>query len=134
MAEQVRTFEITVAPGSTRAAPVTTEIGFEPFRVVSIEVEVPPGPLGQVGFQIASSNVQLIPWNLGEWIVANNITKKWETDNYPTSGDWQFIAYNTGAFPHTLSVTFELDPIAPAGPAPVAVTPMDLSTIPAGAS
>lgn len=128
MATQYRSFEITIPTGSTRAAPVIFPMIFPSFVVLSIDVYVPPGPLGQMGFQIASSRQQVIPWNAGQWIVANADYLTFPVTDAPNSGDWQLIAYNTGAFPHTIWVRFALDPIPlPVTPV-VTITTADLST------
>jgi hypothetical protein len=129
MAHQVREFQVTIPKGTPIAAPVTVDVSFPPFTVVSVAARIPPGPLGQMGFRVASSRQQVIPWNPGSWIVANDDRLQWQADNYPTSGDWQIIGYNTGAFDHTIYVTFELDPVGFDTAPVVTVTPADLSTI-----
>lgn len=119
MPSQYRSFAVTVVPGSTPAAPVVTDVSFPPFYVSEITAHIPPGPLGQLGFQIASSSQQVIPWNDGQWIVPNDDRLTWPISNAPSSGDWQVIAYNTGVFDHTIYLQFALDPVgvAPAAPA-----------------
>lgn len=110
MAVEVRHFSVVVATGSTPAAPVTTNMIF-PVRIVDwIEVDVPPGPRGEVGFYIASSRAQVLPFTPTPplFLVVDDTVKRWELQNHPTSGDWQLVAYNTGSYPHTLLVTFGL--------------------------
>lgn len=121
MAEQVRSYELVIATGSSRTAPVIMDVSFPPFRVESIEVDVPPGPNGNIGFQIASSRQQVIPWNAGQWIVPNGQHFIWANDKYPTSGDWQLIVYNQGQYAHTIWVRFNVDPVG-VGQADQAVT------------
>jgi hypothetical protein len=91
------------------------------FHVDWIEVEVPDGPNGQVGFYLASSNQQVIPFRAGAtplWIVSNGRVFHWDLVGQATSGDWQLVAYNTGAFPHTLAVHFGVTPTSAPSPTP----------------
>jgi hypothetical protein len=130
MAHQYRTISVTVPPGTTQAAPQITPLVFGPFTVVSVFVRVPPGPLGQVGFRIATSGQQWVPWNQGAWIVPNNESRDYPADGWPNTGAWQIVAYNTGVFAHTLEFTWALDPVPlTVGPV-VTVTAADLSTLP----
>lgn len=111
MAIEVRHFPVVVPPGSTPSGPLTTSMTF-PDRVVAwIEVHVPPGPKGQVGFFIASSRAQVVPYTATPplFVVADNRVFRWDLTAQPTSGDWQLVAYNTGNFPHTLRVDFGLE-------------------------
>jgi hypothetical protein len=129
MSYQYRTFAVTIPAGTPIAAPVTRDISFPPFHVDYVEVIIPPGPLGQMGFRIASSRTQWVPWNPGSWIIANDVTKVFNAEGWPDSGDWQIIGYNTGVFDHGIEVTFALDPIG-VGEAALAVpNVIDLSTV-----
>ena len=127
MADEVLSFEITIPVGSSRAAPVTFQMQQPSRRVESIEVDVPSGPNGNTGFQIASSGVPVIPHNLGAWIVPNAQHFVWASAIWPSSGDWQLIAYNTGLYPHTLWVRFNVNAITQAAAA--APVPPDLSAL-----
>lgn len=117
MAQQFRSTEVVVPAGTAKADPLIADIGFPDFVVDSISVQVPPGPLGNVGFQIASSGVQVIPWNAGEWIVTDHEVLSFPVDDFPTTGDFQLVAYNTGVYDHSLWVRFALDTIVQAAPA-----------------
>jgi hypothetical protein len=130
MTVQVREFAVTIPAGTPKATPVTINTRFEPLAVDKIDIRVPPGPLGQMGFQIASSRQQVIPWNAGAFVVANDDSLSFPSTSYPNSGDWQVIGYNTGAFDHTIYVTFFLSLVPADAPPTVAVTATQLSTIP----
>lgn len=132
MARQIRSRQVTVPAGTTKAAPATFNVSFPPMTVAEIDVLVPPGSNGTLGFQIASSGIQVIPWNAGEWIVTNNERLAWPTEGYPDSGDWQVIAYNTGMYDHSLWVRFSLSPVAVAVAGPVVVDLGALSSPAAG--
>jgi len=129
MSVQYRTFAVTIPAGTPKASPVTVDMSFPPFAVDNITVRVPPGPLGQVGYQIASSGQQVIPWNAGAFEVDNDVTLTYPTTNFPDSGSWQLIGYNTGVFDHTLSVRFALTPPTVATPTLAVPNVVDLSTV-----
>lgn len=106
---QIRSFTCTFQPGSTPAAPVVVQCQFPVFQVDWIEVDVPDGPSGAMGFYIATSRQQYIPWNVGTYFVFNDVNKHWDLEDQPTSGDWQVYGYNTGTWPHTVYVHFGLE-------------------------
>lgn len=118
MPAEVRAFTVTVPAGTTQAAPATFPLAVPVRTLRSVQVIVPGGCVGLVGFQIASGGVQIIPANQGGWIIANDEQIKWATDNYPTSGAFQAIAYNGDAFPHNLYFRLELDPPPGTGATP----------------
>jgi hypothetical protein len=129
MPHQYRTFSITVPAQTLQATPQTFDISFGTFEVRNVNVRVPPGPLGTVGFRIASSRVQWIPWNTGAWLVFDDESRDFPADGWPNSGDWQIVAYNVGLFSHTLEFTWELDPVMPAPVPVVGISASDLSTL-----
>lgn len=110
MVYEIREFQVTIAAGTPKAAPSIQALTM-PTRIVrAIHIRVPPGPRGEVGFALGSAGQPVLPWNPGAWIVANDDTVKWDVAGQIESGAWQFIAYNTGQYPHTLYVTFLADP------------------------
>ena len=115
MAAEVRTFAVTVPAGTAIAAPQVTALRM-PARIVrNVRVRVPPGPAGEVGWAVGAAGVRVLPWGAGEWIIANDEAIEWPLDGQITSGAWQLQAYNTGTYPHTLYLTFQLDPPQGAG-------------------
>lgn len=109
MAREVQVFDVTVPAGTLKTAPQVTALAM-PARVVrEIEVIIPPGPRGNVGFQIGLANRQLLPYTAGSFIVSDDETIRWPLEEMPSSGAWQVIAYNTGQFPHTLEFRFLVD-------------------------
>lgn len=112
MANQVAQFTVTVAPGSTPAAPVRTSLSVPPnVAPTAVRVRVPPGPRGQVGWRLTTGGVPVFPSN-GAWVVADDEVIEWPLDGVMDSGAWEVSAYNTGSFSHSILVTFLL-------PAPV---------------
>lgn len=109
MAREVYRFSVTVPAGTLQSAPQVSPLTM-PERVVrSVEVTVPPGPHGLVGFQFTHQGSQLLPINPGQFIVMDGRTRRWDIEEYLTTGAWQLTAYNTGSFPHTLEIGFECD-------------------------
>jgi hypothetical protein len=108
---EVRTFQVTIPAGTAIAAPAVTALTM-PSRIVRrILVRFPPGPQGQVGVQLRSGDVQVIPWTTGTWLVGDGEAIPWEPTGTIESGAWQLAGYNTGAFDHTIYLTYELDPV-----------------------
>lgn len=130
---QLYRFTATVPAGTAKTAPLTFDASFPPREVVEIEILVPPGPRGEVGFKIAQAGVQVIPAVAGDFIVTDNETIHWPIEGANTSGAWQVIAYNTGAFNHSLEVRFQVNlpgaqaAAAAGGAGPQPIAPADLS-------
>jgi hypothetical protein len=121
MAREVRHYGVTIPAGTPIAAPTTTALTM-PARIVrKVRIRIPPGPNGSVGFALASSGVPIIPWGPNQWFVADNEVIELPLEGQIDSGAWQLRGYNTGAYPHTIYLTFELDP--PQAVGVVAVAP-----------
>lgn len=118
---------VTVATGSTSAAPVTTPIVIDDIYCYSVEVEVPDGPAGLMGFYIQYASTQIVPWGPnGTYLRVDDYEH-----TYPVEAELgkslAVVAYNTGAWPHTIYMRFLGTPIgAYQASQPVApVTPID---------
>ena len=90
-------------------APVTVSIAFPPRIVRQIDWRVPNGPMGLMGWQLAMGGLQVIPTEGDKFILANDEHATFYPVNYPDSGAWQVIMYNTGTFAHSVYLTFHLD-------------------------
>jgi len=130
MASEVRNFAPQIPAGTAIAAPVTISLAMPPRIVTKIRWRVPEGAFGQMGFRVAMSGVSIIPWNAGQWIIANDEWDEITLDNYPTSGAWQLIGYNLGIYPHTVYLKFELQTVSVAASAP-ALAPLHIASTPA---
>jgi len=118
VADEVHQFTCTIPAGTPKSAPVTIEMPLNLYEVTSIDLDVPPGPAYLMGFYLALSGQQWLPWEMGEWIVRDNWSKSYSLTNQPTSEGWQLVGYNTGAFDHSVAVGFHLAVVgAPAAPA-----------------
>lgn len=132
MAQEIRSFSITIPAGTAIATPQVTQMSMPARNVDEVEVEVPPGPRGEVGFTLGSSGVQVIPIQLGSWIVTDNYTLNWRLEGFWDSGSWELRAYNTGSFDHTLSVRFLLSLVVKgaASSAPATIPAEQLGAVP----
>jgi hypothetical protein len=106
MAALIYRFSVTIPAGTPIATPQTTPFGL-PLRIVTgVEVLIPPGPRGNVGWKITSDGLQVIPINAGSWFTADGEKAAWDLHDQPTNTHWECTAYNTGTFPHTLEFRF----------------------------
>ena len=105
-------FDPTTPHGTLETAPYSVDIPTPNYEVQLIRWRVPPGPQGNLGWQLWYSGAIVLPQN-GLWIVADNEYATWELDELPTGGAWQFYGYNTGSYDHTVYLTFLMNPLAP---------------------
>lgn len=128
MAERIEAFDVTIPLGTAVATPQTTALLFDIGVVQRVEILVPPGPSGLVGFQLVHSGQVIIPDNPARFIVADGEVIKWDLEGYPVGRAWALRAYNTDVFDHTIYLRFlvaetrrnilapaQLVPIAPGG-------------------
>lgn len=107
-------------------------MNFDTLTVEGLEVIVPPGPNGQMGFKIAQAGSQVFPYGSDDYIVTSNEALKWPIEDANTSGAWQVIGYNTGTKDHSIEVRFLcrlIDLGVDQTPAPIANS--DLASAPA---
>lgn len=130
MSDRIEVFDVTIPAATLTTAPQTTNLSFNEGIVESIEILIPPGPSGLVGFRILHSQGVVIPYDSSKWIVADNEVVKWPIANFPTGSAWAITAYNTDVYDHTLYLRFlinetprsgivraQLVPIGPGGTA-----------------
>lgn len=122
MAREVRRFGVTIPAGTTKASGFTADLSF-PQRVVRrIEIRVPPGPKGEVGFRLGAAGVQVIPSEAGAYVITDDELIPWDLEGLWDSGSWTLFAYNTGRYPHTLEFRFLVDLVGGVNPT---VQPID---------
>jgi hypothetical protein len=135
MAREIRRFEFTIPAGTSKATPVNQQVSFPPRIVAQINIRIPPGPAGTMGFSVGSSGNPVIPIEPGEYMVTDNQAMEWPLVDFWDSGSWEFFGYNTGQFDHTVYFTFLCD-LVPETPAPLtpSISSADLSllTLPVG--
>lgn len=124
MAREVRAFVATIPAGTAQATPVRISVAFPVRKVDSLEIIVPPGPSGLMGFAITMAGVNVIPVVAGTYIVTDDERITWPLDGLPDSGAWQVSGYNTDVFDHSVYLRWLVD---------IVTTPPGLSVV-AGAS
>lgn len=98
-----------VPAGTTKAAPLVSDISFPAREVIAVSWRVPPGPSGLMGWALTSAGTPVIPIQPGAYVVTDNQSATWNLEGYLDSGNWQLTAYNTGLYDHTVYLTFLLD-------------------------
>lgn len=108
MAQEIRQFSANVPANTPQNTPAQFSLRFPPRDVQRIEIRVPPGPSGLMGFALQMSGVTVIPYGSDLFIVTADDKLEWDLEGYPNSGDWQLSAFNTDTNPHTVFVRFLL--------------------------
>jgi len=122
MADRIEVSEIVVPAGTTIAAPQTTAVSFVDGVVERLEVVVPPGPSGLVGFRVLHSGQVVIPFSGNTWIVTDDEKLDWPLSNFPTGGKWSIRIYNTDIYSHTLFFRWHIEEIrSPLTPYPAPI-------------
>jgi hypothetical protein len=133
MAREVQRFSVTIPAGTPRLGALAFPLAMPTRIVVEVEIVVPPGPRGEVGFQLGSGGLQIVPATPGQFVVTDNEVIHWPLESQITSGAWQLIGYNTGSFDHTLEIRFLVDlvplPGEPAGFQPIPNAALDSSGV-----
>lgn len=106
MASRIETFDVTIPASTPIATPQTTALNFNDGIIERLEILIPPGPSGLVGFRILHSGTTVIPYAYANFIIADNEVLKWDLENYPTGSAWSIQAYNTDVYAHTLYLRF----------------------------
>lgn len=109
MAREIRRFSVSIPANTPKSANFTADLSF-PSRIVrEIDINVPPGPRGEMGFALGAAGTIVIPYNAGQFIVTDNEVIHWPLEGFWDSGSWTLFAYNTGTFAHQLEIRFLVD-------------------------
>ena len=117
MAYRVLPFKVTIPAGTAQATPATTPISLDNWLIRRLDLEVPPGPAGLMGFQIFNNGVAFIPFGGGQWIVWDDNTESYYLDDQPDASGWSVVGYNAGVYDHAVILRFHVDLIMPSAPA-----------------
>lgn len=111
MVDRIEWFELTIPANTPQSAPVSFPMVFRLGTVVEIDVKVPPGPAGNVGFYITAGGSQYIPRTFGSFIFPDNDYFQWPVQNAINSGSWGLVGFNTDAWAHTIQVSFQVNEV-----------------------
>lgn len=108
MAERVLQFTATI-PADT-ADDITVAMPFDGWDIERIDLEVPAGPAGTLGFYLANNGQPWIPRSVGEYLVWDDRRESFTPTGYPTGSGWQVIGHNIGEYDHSVVVRFHVNP------------------------
>lgn len=128
MAAEVHQFTATIPALTPKATPVVVKMPLNLFEIESIDLEVPPGPAGQMGFYLALSGQQWLPYEAGEFLVWDDRFDTWYLTEQPTSYGWEVHGYNTDTYDHSVVVRFHVN-IVPT-PSTTSAPPITFITAP----
>lgn len=123
MAQRIESPRVTIPAGTLQAAPVTTPFTWREGVVTQIDIDIPPGPSGLVGFYITQSGNQVIPNSIGDYIVSDDYNLSWLIEDFPTGAKWACVGYNLDVYPHTIQFHFHINELA----APQAMFPAPIA-------
>lgn len=106
MSDHLYWYSNTIPANTPITALFTAPMVFNAANVENIQVIVPPGPAGSVGWQIQYGGGTFIPLSTGQFIVAEAFTFDFPQNKAPNGGNWTFAAYNNDYVPHLIQVGF----------------------------
>jgi flagellar hook protein FlgE len=128
--DRIEWFAVTIPANTPANAPVTFPCVFQQGSVIEIDVKVPPGPSGNVGFFIGAGGSQYIPYTNGAFIMPDDDYFTWPIDNAINSGSFSVTGYNADAFDHTIQVGFQINELNYAQMAAVAAIGTSSAALP----
>lgn len=109
MAREIRAFEVVIPAGTAKSANFKADISFPDRTVEEIEIRIPPGPRGEMGFALGAAGRPIIPEQAGLFMVTDDEVIRWPLEGYHDSGSWTLFGYNTGTYDHTVRIRFLLN-------------------------
>ena len=127
MSYQVRQFTAVIPANTAKASPVTINLATGYWEIDSIDLEVPSGPAGLMGFQLWIGGGQWIPYEAGEYIVWDDITYSWAMSDQPVGQQWSVVGYNTDPVNnHQVTVRFHISQVDQGNTVPA----INITTVP----
>jgi hypothetical protein len=103
MALRVLQFQSIIPAGTPSTAPVTLPLGIDNWQLEQIDLEVPAGPAGLMGFAVFNNGVQWIPFTPGAWLIWDDAMQSWPMVDQPNASGWAIVGYNTGVYDHPVT-------------------------------
>lgn len=105
-AGEVWAFVATCPPATPVNEPIIIDLLMPVREVVQIEVQVPPGPAGAMGWALGAAGSQVIPTPPTSFVITDSQTFVYELPDQITSGAWQAQMWNIGQYAHSIYVYF----------------------------
>lgn len=128
MAIRVLPFTALIPAGTLAANPVKVPINLDGWVLQRLDLEVPPGPAGLMGFQVFNNGVAFIPYGAGQWFVWDDVKETYYLDDQPTASGWAIVGYNDGAYDHTVTVRCHVIPAQAQAPTDPPVVQLNIQT------
>lgn len=107
VATSISAFACTIPAGTSFGSPHVVSLNVNHTDPVeSIHWRVPPGSRGHVGWWLTQSGVQVLPNQFGTALVADGEWDTWTLNDFPQSGAWALVGYNTGTNDHSVYLEF----------------------------
>lgn len=121
-ATELYSFQVTIPAGTAITAPFRQSVPIPVRMVDRLEITIPPGPSGLMGFAITMGGLNVIPLQAGTYIVTDNQQFDWPIEGLPTSGAWQVSGYNIDVWDHTVYLRFLTELVTSTGTPPLLST------------
>ncbi len=109
MAQEIHQYTATIPAKTPKSALYTSVIPLQGYEIESVDLEVAPGPAGLMGFYLARSGQQWLPFEAGEFLVWDNRFDSWYLSDQPSGTGWQIVGYNLDAFAHNVVARFHVN-------------------------
>ena len=109
MAQEVHQFTATIPANTPTTALFTSTIPIQGYEIESIDLEVPPGPAGLMGFYLARSGQQWLPFEAGEFLVWDDRFDSWYLSDQPSGVGWEIVGYNLDTYDHSVVARFHVN-------------------------
>ena len=107
-ASRVEVFDVLAPAGTLKAAPLEVPTRWAAGELISVDVRIPDGCAGLVGFQILYAHAQAIPNTPGAWIIGNDEVFVADVTGHLNGGQWALNVYNFDRFDHSLHVRYHV--------------------------
>lgn len=123
MASIIRQRKVTIPHGTAKTALFSLALNLPNEIIQKVDLQVPSGPVGLMGFYLAVSRQQIIPYESGEFIIWNDHQESYDIEDYPTTGAWELFGYNTDAvYDHSVYLRFHDVPLTAPTPSIPSIT------------
>jgi hypothetical protein len=94
--------EVPTPANTPLAIPLSTPWPLEDNEFVYVDILVPPGPSGLLGFRILWANQQVVPWGNDSWLITDDEKIHVDCDFAMTVTGLVVQSYNTDIYEHTI--------------------------------